>query len=68
MADWAPTPYPLGPPVLVPGFPRVLYPPGVKGHEPSTDGPDVIATREPFRVRAGGRNSSTTPAQSRKRR
>jgi hypothetical protein len=41
--DWWQQPYPGGPMVPVPGFPRPLYPPGIAGHPPSSDGPDVIA-------------------------
>jgi len=44
--EWATKPYPGGPPVDLPGFPRPLYPPDVpesSGYEPSTKGPDVKA-------------------------
>jgi hypothetical protein len=34
--------YPGGKMVPLPGFPRPLYWPGAPGHEPSSDGPDVI--------------------------
>jgi len=43
---WSTKPYPGGPPVELPGFPRPLYPPDVpagSGHEPSEKGPDVKA-------------------------
>jgi hypothetical protein len=43
MSDWAATPYPLGPPVPLPGFPRPLYPPDADRRPPATDGPDVVA-------------------------
>lgn len=35
--------YPGGPMIAVQGFPRPLYPPDAKGHEPSCDGSDVEA-------------------------
>lgn len=42
MAEWYEDPYKGGPMVAVPGFPRAIYPPDA-GHEPSVDGPDVVA-------------------------
>lgn len=43
--QWWQEPYPGGPMVKVPGFPRALYPPDAasQGKKPSPDGPDVIA-------------------------
>jgi len=41
--SWWEEPYPGAPMVKVKGFPRPLYPPGVKGHASSGDGPDVVA-------------------------
>jgi hypothetical protein len=43
MGEWWEDPYKGGPLVVVPGFPRNLYPPDVKGKMPSVDGPDVLA-------------------------
>jgi hypothetical protein len=42
-ATWDDQPYPGGSMVKVPGFPRPLYPPDVKGYRPSCNGPDVEA-------------------------
>lgn len=43
MSEWWQVGYPGGKMVDLPGFPRQLYPPDAKGHETSSDGPDVTA-------------------------
>ena len=43
MTDWWERPYNGGPMVVVPGFPRPLYPPDANNRIPSVDGPDVLA-------------------------
>jgi CHAP domain-containing protein len=45
VAEWWQKPYPMGPLVVVKGFPRSLFPPDAtkQGKKPSVDGPDVIA-------------------------
>jgi hypothetical protein len=54
MSEWWKQPYKGGPMIMVPGFPRPLYPPDAAEHgkAPSVDGPDVEAYKRTI-ARAG---------------
>jgi len=53
MSEWWQQPYPTGPLVPVPGFPRPVYPPDAKGYTPSSHGPDITAYKRA--ISRGGR-------------